>query len=66
MAEAIVGYDVRLYAHVDPGRGEVLRCVIDPASAGDPTYVDGPERLAERAPALCEDEEPSRPPGEVG
>ncbi len=66
MAEVIVGCDARLYAHVDPERGQVLRCVIDPASAGDPTYVDGPEALAERALAPSEELQLSWPPWEVG
>ncbi|MDQ3646982.1 MAG: hypothetical protein M3433_00060, partial [Actinomycetota bacterium] len=66
MAEVIVGYDERLYVHVDPTRGQVLHCVIDPTSAGGPIYVDGPEHLAERASALSEDGQAHWPAWQLG
>ncbi len=52
--EVIVGYDVRLYVHVDLARRQIVRAVIDSATLADPTAVDDEGERARAAIAACE------------
>ena len=54
MTELIVGYDCRVYAHVDTERGSVVRVVVDEGTLADPTLVDGPPQLEREALAIAE------------
>jgi len=63
--ETIVGYDVRLYVHVDVGKRQVARAVIDASTAGDPTLVAGDPADACQAIAVCEDRDAQWPVWEI-
>lgn len=54
MTELIVGYDCRVYAHVDTERGQVVRVVVDDETLADPTFVHGPAERAREAFAIAE------------
>ena len=50
----IVGYDCRVYAHVDADCGEVVRVVVDEETLADPTYVEGPAERKREALAIAD------------
>jgi len=54
MTELIVGYDCRVYAHVDSESGQVVRVVVDEGTLADPTLVEGPPELEREALAIAE------------
>jgi hypothetical protein len=54
MTELIVGYDCRVYAHVDTDRRQVVRVVVDDETLGDATLVDGPPALERTALEIAE------------
>jgi hypothetical protein len=54
MTELIVGYDCRVYAHVDTDRGQVARVVVDEETLADPTLADRPAELEREALAVAE------------
>jgi len=54
--EVIVGYDLRLYLHVQVDGQRIARAVLDPSTACDPTLVVGDPAVASEAIAVCEDD----------
>ena len=54
MTELTVGYDCRVYAHVDSERGQVVRVVVDEETLADPTLVEGPPELEREGRAIAE------------
>ena len=54
MTELIVGYECRVYAHVDTERGQVVRVVVDEETLADPTLAGGPAELKREALRIAE------------
>lgn len=54
ITELIVGYDCRVYAHIDADCGEVVRVVVDEKTLADPTYVEGPAERKREALAIAD------------
>ncbi len=54
MTELIVGYDCRVYVHVDTACGQVVRVVVDEETLADPTYVEGPAEREREALAIAD------------
>ena len=66
LEEVIVGYDVRLYVHVEVAERRITRAVVDASTAGDPTAaIEGDSDRAAAAVAVCEDRATQWPRWEI-
>jgi ribA/ribD-fused uncharacterized protein len=64
--EVIVGYDVRLYVHVEVAERRIARAVVDASTIGDPTAViEDDSARAAAAVAVCEDRATQWPRWEI-